>query len=167
MIIIGASSKTPRRRGISSLSPAGRFRAEWRLLGRGAAGVLEWTEAGRVACVKRPEYAPRIGLGAAELRDVREARVFLAGYKCLDLEKRVLLNGVPIGTTPPLTCFDGHVAVPVPPEKLSVLAVEKRSSGREPARREVSARRFLHRGPAARRPAGTLHGGAGGLCDVR
>lgn len=102
----------------------GQVRAEWRLLGRGAAGVLEWTEAGRVACVKRPEFPPRVGLGATELHNVREARVFLAGYKCLDPEKRVLVNGVPIGTTPPLTCFDGHTAVPVPPETLNALAVE-------------------------------------------
>ncbi|MCX6910804.1 MAG: hypothetical protein NTY01_22555, partial [Verrucomicrobia bacterium] len=102
----------------------GQVRAEWRLLGRGAAGALEWSEAGRVACAKRPEFPLRIGLGTAELHDVREARVFLAGYKCLNPEKRVLLNGVPIGVMPPLTCFDGHTAVSVPPEKLNVLAVE-------------------------------------------
>jgi predicted phosphodiesterase len=102
----------------------GRVRAEWRLLSRGAAGALEWSEAGRVVCAQRPEFAVRIGLGEAELRDVREARVFMAGYKCLDPEKRVLLNDVPIGVTPPLTCFEGNVAVPVPPEKLGALALE-------------------------------------------
>ncbi|MFA5189175.1 MAG: metallophosphoesterase [Verrucomicrobiia bacterium] len=101
-----------------------RVRAEWRLLGRDASGVLEWSEAGRVVCAKRPESPPRVGLGAEELRDVREARVFMAGYKCFDPEKRVLLNGVPIGGTPPLTCFDCHMAVAVPPEKLSALALE-------------------------------------------
>lgn len=101
-----------------------RVRAEWRLLGRDASGVLEWSETGRVACAKRPEFPARVGLGAEELRDVREARVFMGGYKCLDPEKRVLLNGVPIGTTPVLTCFDCHTAVAVPPEKLGVLTLE-------------------------------------------
>jgi predicted phosphodiesterase len=99
-------------------------RAEWRLLGRGAAGVLEWREAGRVTCTRRPELPPRVGLGAAELHEVREARVFMAGYKCLDLEKRVLLNGEPIGVTPPLTCFEGRASVSVPTEKLGALALE-------------------------------------------
>ena len=99
-------------------------RAEWRLLGHGAAGVLDWTEAGRVTCTRQPGYPARVGLGAAELQDVREARVFMAGYKCLDPEKRVLLNGVPIGAAPPLTCFEGRAAVTVPPEKLAALAVE-------------------------------------------
>ena len=99
-------------------------RAEWRRLGHGAAGVLDWTEAGRVTCTRQPGYPARVGLGAAELHDVREARVFMAGYKCLDPEKHVLLNGEPIGVTPPLTCFEGHMAVPVPPEKLTALAVE-------------------------------------------
>ena len=99
-------------------------RAEWRLLGRGVAGVLEWTEAGRVTCAKQPEVPARIGLGVAELKDVREARVFMAGYKCLDPEKRVLLNGVPIGVTPPMICFEGRASVAVPPEQLSALALE-------------------------------------------
>ena len=101
-----------------------RVRVEWRLLGRSDAGVLEWSEAGRVSCVQRPSWPARIGLGMSELNDVQEARLFLSGYKCLDCEKRVRLNGEVIGTTPPLTSFQSRVFVPVPRDKLGTLAVE-------------------------------------------
>ncbi|MCX7825437.1 MAG: metallophosphoesterase [Verrucomicrobiae bacterium] len=101
-----------------------RVQVEWRLLGRGDCGVLEWSEAGRVNCVRRPSWPSRIGLGAAELNDVQEARLFLSGYKCLDREKQVRLNGELIGVTPTLTGFQSRAFIPVPPDKLGKLAVE-------------------------------------------
>ncbi|MBI5395776.1 MAG: metallophosphoesterase [Verrucomicrobia bacterium] len=102
----------------------GRVRAEWRLLGRGAAGVLEWEKAGRVRCVCQPEMAPRMGLDASELEDVGAAWLYVSGYKCLDPAKTVRLNGEVIGTLPPLTSFEPRASIPVPPDKLGALALK-------------------------------------------
>ena len=65
-----------------------------------------------------------IGLGESELADVEEARLYVAGYRCLDPSKVVRLNGQVIGTMPLLTCFEPRVSIPVPADKLGALALE-------------------------------------------